>query len=241
MKLRFNQFFFLHILEKTVCGTYSAQERTVEEFKVLNRFLLTSWCLLAQKSGSLLESVATVVNPTEWGSNCKLFRDAFSRLQVVIFLIPKTWENSKNSKNYWTFCLFHSKPGGLANSESSSLTGATAALVEGFQGMRWILRAHPWATFLTPQLKLHLYSGALAHFIYFSVGKNYFTCRRMCLHLHTHAVCACLCSSAVCLCFFCVEAREPAIKKRTGTSKGLEAQTQHTCWQSIGKPGEVKL
>lgn len=38
-----------------------------------------------------------------------------------------------------------------------------------------------------------------------------------------------------------LEAREPAIKKRTGTSKGLEAQTQHACWQSIGKPGEVKL
>lgn len=31
------------------------------------------------------------------------------------------------------------------------------------------------------------------------------------------------------------------LKKRTGTSKGLEAQTQNTCWQSIGKPGEVKL
>lgn len=38
-----------------------------------------------------------------------------------------------------------------------------------------------------------------------------------------------------------LEAREPAIKKRTGTSKSSEAQTQHTCWQSIGKPGEVKL
>lgn len=84
---------------------------------------------------------------SNWRSNCKLCRDALSSLQVVIFLIPKTWENSKNSKNYWAFCLFHSKPCGLADSESSSLTGATAALEEGFQGMRWILRPHPWAPF----------------------------------------------------------------------------------------------
>ncbi|CAB1458029.1 unnamed protein product [Pleuronectes platessa] len=34
-----------------------------------------------------------------------------------------------------------------------------------------------------------------------------------------------------------LQAREPAIKKRTGTSKGLEAQTPLACWQSIGKPG----
>lgn len=54
----------------------------------------------------------------------------------------------------------------------------------------------------------------------------------------------CACPLYLCVfVFVCLEleAREPAIKKRIGTSKGLEAQTQHTCWQSIGKPGEVKL
>ena len=60
-----------------------------------------------------------------------------------------------------------------------------------------------------------------------------------------HACCLCVPVLVRCVplffLFFSVEAREPAIKKRTGTSKGLEAQTQHTCWQSIGKPGEVKL
>lgn len=34
---------------------------------------------------------------------------------------------------------------------------------------------------------------------------------------------------------------EPAIKTRTGTFKRCEAQAQHTSWQSIGKPGEVKF
>lgn len=61
-------------------------------------------------------------------------------------------------------------------------------------------------------------------------------CISMCCCVPALVLCVC-----VCLCFGVgLEAREPAIKKRTGTSKGLEAQTQHTCWQSIGKPGEVK-
>ncbi len=65
----------------------------------------------------------------------------------------------------------------------------------------------------------------------------------LCMPVLVHSIC--LSFVFVFVFFFCVcvelEAREPAIKKRTGTSKGLEAQTQHTCWQSIGKPGEVKL
>lgn len=46
----------------------------------------------------------------------------------------------------------------------------------------------------------------------------------LCMPVRVHFIC-------VSFFFFCVEleAREPAIKKRTGTSKGLEAQTQLTC------------
>lgn len=58
--------------------------------------------------------------------------------------------------------------------------------------------------------------------------------------------CVCIPMLIYCICvplFLCrtSDTRQPAIKKRTRTSKGLEAQTQHTCWQSTGKPGEVKL
>lgn len=46
-----------------------------------------------------------------------------------------------------------------------------------------------------------------------------------------HAMACPLYNFCLCLCAE-LEAREAVIKQRTGTSKGLEAQTQHPCWQS---------
>lgn len=200
MKLRFNSVFcFFYTSWQKQCV-----ERTVEEFKVLNRFLLTSRCLFAKNLGHCWNPLQLLWIQLSEGAGCKLLRAAFSSLQVVI---SKTWENSKNSKNYWTFCLFHSKPGGLADSKrkigggeknrqerSSSLTGATDALVEGFQGMRWILRLHPWAPFSALHSTLHLYSDVFTHFTNFSVGKKMLVFTLSIYFVFLAGECVCICT-----------------------------------------------
>lgn len=140
------------------------------------------------------------------------------------------------------------------------LTGHLSHLSTQTTSLFWCIQSYSKVTHFKmtfPTYYLLVCIGVLGVYYLWSFSKNTHiyclyvliegerVCVRTCILIFIVCACLCLSTVSVCLlfCFFCVEleAREPAIKKRTGTSKGLEAQTQHTCWQSIGKPGEVKL